>query len=99
MRSYSIIIVGAGPGGLAGAKILAENGRDVLVLERKPVAGPKVCGGGITWDGLIRRVPEHLIEGVFPCQYIRSNFQNTVVKAPEPIVATIRRDVLGQWMK
>ena len=98
MGSFSVIIVGGGPGGLACATILAEHGYDVLVLEKKPVAGPKVCGGGITWDGLIKRIPEHLIEGAFPSQYISSNFQHTVIKAAEPIVATLRREVLGQWM-
>lgn len=98
MRSFSVIIVGAGPGGLACAKLLAEHGLDVLVLERKPVAGPKVCGGGITWAGLIKRIPEHLIEGVFPKQLIRSNYQQTVIKSGDPIVATIHREVLGKWM-
>jgi flavin-dependent dehydrogenase len=98
MRSFSVIIVGAGPGGLAAAKILAEHGYDVLVLEKKAVVGPKVCGGGITWDGLIKRIPESLIEGAFPEQHVRSNFQQTVIRAAEPIVATIRREVLGKWM-
>jgi geranylgeranyl reductase len=98
MQSFSVIIVGAGPGGLACAKLLAEHGLDVLVLERKPAAGPKICGGGITWDGLIRRVPEYLIEGAFPRQYISSNFQQTVIKSTKPIVATIRREILGGWM-
>ena len=98
MQSFSVIIVGAGPAGLACAGLLAEHGIDVLVLERKPVAGPKVCGGGITWDGLIRRVPEHLIEGAFPVQHIRSNYQKTFIRSSSPIVATIRREVLGEWM-
>jgi geranylgeranyl reductase len=98
MPSYSIIIVGAGPGGLSCAKLLAEHGLDVLVLERKAVPGPKVCGGGITWAGLIKRVPEQLIEGAFSRQYIRSNYQQTVIEAPDPIVATIRREVMGEWM-
>jgi len=98
MQSFSVIIVGAGPGGLACAKLLAEHGLDVLVLERKSVAGPKVCGGGITWAGLIKRVPEQLIEGVFPKQLIRSNYQQTTIKSADPIVATIRREVLGKWM-
>jgi geranylgeranyl reductase family protein len=98
MQSFSVIIVGAGPGGLACASLLAEHGVDVLILERKPKVGPKVCGGGITWKGLIKRVPEHLIEGAFPVQYIRSNYQQTIIQSPTPIVATIRREVLGEWM-
>ncbi|MBV8794563.1 MAG: NAD(P)/FAD-dependent oxidoreductase [Hyphomicrobiales bacterium] len=43
----SAIIIGAGPAGLTGARILRDNGvRDVLVLERAPVAGglPRHCG-------------------------------------------------------
>ena len=62
MDSFSVIIVGAGPGGLACATLLAGHGLDVLVLEKKPVPGPKVCGGGITWRGLIQRVPESLVD-------------------------------------
>lgn len=98
MPSFTVIIIGAGPGGLACARLLAEHGIDVLVLERKGVIGPKVCGGGITWDGLIKRIPGHLIDGAFPRQFIRSNYQQTVIKADKPIVATIRREVLGDWM-
>jgi len=78
--------------------VLAEHNIDVLVLEKKPLAGPKVCGGGITWAGLIKRVPEHLVECAFPRQHIHSNYQQTVIKARDPIVATIRREVLGKWM-
>jgi geranylgeranyl reductase len=98
MQSYDVIIIGAGPAGLASAKILAGHGLNVLVLERKPTIGPKVCGGGITWAGLIKRVPEKLIERSFSSQYIQSNFQRTVITAPQPIIATIRRQALGQWM-
>ncbi len=98
MQSYDVIIIGAGPAGLASAKILAGHGLNVLVLERKPTIGPKVCGGGITWAGLIKRVPEKLIERSFPSQHIQSNLQRTVITSPQPIIATIRRQALGQWM-
>jgi len=96
--SAGIVIIGAGPGGLACAKMLAENDRDVLVLERKQVIGPKVCAGGITWSGLLRHVPEELIEQAFPEQSIFSNLQSVKVTESEPIVATVNRKALGQWM-
>src|SRR5210317_1367864 len=99
MQSFSVVIVGAGPGGLACARLLAEHGLDVLVLERKNVVGPKVCGGGITWAGLLKRVPRHLVDSAFPSQYISSNYQQTVMQATDPIVATIHREALGKWMQ
>ena len=41
----SVIIIGAGPGGSSAAKRLAEQGVDVLVLERREIVGnPAQCG-------------------------------------------------------
>jgi len=92
------LIIGAGPGGLACAKILAEQGFDTLVLERKQLPGPKVCAGGITWSGLISRVPETLAEKSFPKQYIKTPFQNICIEEKTPIIATVNREKLGQYM-
>lgn len=36
MEKHEVVIVGAGPAGLKAAEILAENGKDVLVIERSP---------------------------------------------------------------
>jgi len=96
--STDILIIGAGPGGLACAKILAEQGRKVLVLERRQEIGPKVCAGGITWDGMLRLVPEKLIDRSFCEQRIFSSCQKTVVQEPHPVIATVSRKALGQWM-
>ncbi len=97
-ETWDVIIVGAGPGGLACAMRLAAGGRRVLVLERKPVIGPKVCAGGITWDGLLRHVPESLIERGFRDQYVVTNLQRIRVRENNPIIATVDRGRLGQWM-
>ena len=68
------------------------------MLERKSTIGPKVCAGGITWHGLIKLVPEHLIQGAFPAQIIRSDRQRIRLEEKNPVVATVSRAELGQWM-
>lgn len=93
-----ILIIGAGPAGLACAKTLAENNREVLVLERKSSVGPKVCAGGITYSGLLRHVPEQYIQRGFPEQHIFTPRQHIKISNPEPIIATIDREQTGQWM-
>ncbi len=97
-NSVENIIIGAGPGGLACAAHLARNGREVLVLERKESIGPKICAGGITWSGLLRHVPESLLEGSFCDQYVSTNLQHIRVHEHDPIIATINRATLGKWM-
>jgi geranylgeranyl reductase family protein len=99
MDKYEVIIVGGGPGGLSCARVLAEAGVKVMLLERKKTIGRKVCAGGITWDGLIQRVPEHLIERGFTEQRIYSNWQEVRFRRKSPIIATVNRERLGQWMR
>lgn len=48
MESVEHLIVGAGPAGLRAAQVLAEAGREVLVLEKRAEIGPKTCAGGLT---------------------------------------------------
>jgi flavin-dependent dehydrogenase len=42
------LILGAGPAGLRAAQVLAQAGREVLVLEKRDEIGPKTCAGGLT---------------------------------------------------
>ena len=43
-----VIVVGAGPGGSAAAHALAQQGLDVLLLEKSSFPREKVCGDGLT---------------------------------------------------
>ncbi|MDJ0624461.1 MAG: NAD(P)/FAD-dependent oxidoreductase, partial [Desulfocapsaceae bacterium] len=95
---YDAIIIGAGPGGLACATRLARDKNRVLVVERKSIIGPKACAGGITYSGLLQWVPKNLIERTFPNQLIATRYQNIQVSEKSPIVATICRSKLGQFM-
>ena len=96
--SFDVIIVGAGPGGLACAEITASKGLKTLVLERKQTQGKKVCAGGVTWNGLVKKVPIDIFERQFDTQYIFTRFQKAVVTAPTPIIATVNRINLGKLM-
>ena len=48
METVEHVVIGAGPAGLRAAQVLAEAGREVLVLEKNPEVGPKTCAGGLT---------------------------------------------------
>ncbi len=96
--SFHTVIIGGGPAGLACATVLAKKGIDTLLLERRRKIGPKVCAGGITWSGAAQYIPERIIEKQFRNQYLSSNLQKTVIRADQPIVSTVNREKLGQWM-
>ena len=95
---YRVAIVGGGPAGLSCARVLAEQGISVILFERKKNFGPKVCAGGITWSGLIQRVPSDLIEKSFPRQYIITPRQQAELSDEQPIIATVNRERLGRFM-
>jgi geranylgeranyl reductase len=97
-EATEILIIGGGPGGLACATLLAQQGVKVVLVERKAMIGPKVCAGGITWNGLLKFIPPTLIEQKFPEQHIFTRWQRIVVAEDNPIIATVNRERLGQWM-
>ncbi len=96
--SYDIVIIGAGPAGLACAGDAAEKGMKTLVLERKKSIGRKICAGGITWNGLMQKLPGYVAEKEFFSQYLYSQLQQAKITSETPIIATVNRELLGQYM-
>ena len=48
MRTLDAVVVGAGPAGSTAARLLAEQGAHVTLLEARRLPRPKLCGGGLT---------------------------------------------------
>jgi FAD binding domain len=49
-RSVDMLVVGAGPAGSAAARVLAQAGRRVLLVDAQPLGRDKVCGDGLIPD-------------------------------------------------
>ncbi len=94
---YDVVIVGAGPAGLSCAEICSKNGLRTLIIERKVILGKKVCAGGITWNGLLRKV-EDISQKKFSTQHIFTQLQHATVSEKDPIIATVNREELGKLM-
>jgi len=98
MDKYEIVIVGAGPAGLRAAKVLAKAGKKVLVLEKNPVVGPKICAGGAFPKIFQLGIPEDLIERKFNLIKMHLAKRTFEIKNQDYLLATIDRKELGQWM-
>ncbi len=98
MEKYEVVIVGAGPAGLRAAKILAEAGKRVIVLEKNPVIGPKICAGGVFSKVFQLGIPEDLIERKFYSVKIHLPGKTYEIKSRDYLLSTVDRENLGQWL-
>ena len=57
-RNFDVVIVGAGPAGLACARVLQDSSLSVLILEKNEQIGPKTCAGGIVETVELLDLPE-----------------------------------------
>ncbi len=98
MKQYDVIIIGAGPAGLKCAEILASSSLKVLLLEKNPEIGPKVCAGGLTGKGMdYLHLPKELIEFKFSKIKLQVNYLPFTIKHNRSFAYTIDRKEFGQW--
>lgn len=95
---YDVVIIGAGPGGLNCAKFLEKSDLKVLLLEKNPVIGPKICAGGITTKDLAYlKIPQDIIDYSYNQIVFETPKIATCAKAKNAFVCTIDRHKFGQW--
>lgn len=98
MKKYDVVIVGAGPAGLKCAETLGNSGKSVLLIEKNPKIGPKVCAGGLTGkDIAYLNLPSELIEYSYNEVTVHVKGITKRIKWEHDFAFTIDREELGQW--
>jgi digeranylgeranylglycerophospholipid reductase len=86
---YDCIVVGAGPAGSMAGKVLAENGVDVLILEKHPQIGsPLSCAEAISLSGLTDFVP-------LDPEWVSTYYHNMLVVSPKGIRVKVHHPDVG----
>lgn len=98
MKKYDVVIIGAGPAGLEAAKVLAENDKKVLVLEKNSVIGKKVCAGGLTTKDFKLGISPEIADYQYKKVILKTPLSTATIKASKPFVATIEREKLGKYL-
>jgi len=94
------LILGAGPAGLRAAQVLAQAGREVLVLEKHAEIGPKTCAGGLTVKTMRELTPLGLAAEATLASIGHVAFAGgrpVVLDAELTLVHTISRRDLGRY--
>lgn len=100
MQTKKVVIIGAGPAGLACAAELAKNkDYEVTVLEKNPEPSYKVCGGGIDVKYFKREFSPDLVEREFS-QFFIITPRNTFPVGDGSVVfaGTLNRKTLNQHL-
>lgn len=82
---YDVIVIGAGPAGCTAAKVLAESGRTVLLMERYKMPRYKSCSGQLIQKSL------HLVQ-----RYFGEPVPDSVTCAPSENRGMILTDAQGK---
>jgi flavin-dependent dehydrogenase len=100
METVEHLIVGAGPAGLRAGQVLADAGREVLVVEKHAEIGPKTCAGGLTTKtvALLRDLGLPETAGLTRVGQVSFAPDNPVVlDSKATVVVTLSRRELGRY--
>jgi geranylgeranyl reductase family protein len=98
---WDVIVVGAGPAGSTAARVVAEAGRSVLLLDRARFPRYKTCGGGITGFSL-PAMPD-AARAAFEAEITdfglsRRGRDRVMLHADEPFLGMVQRETFDQLL-
>lgn len=100
-EAWDVIVVGAGPAGSSAARVAAEAGCRVLLLDRARFPRYKTCGGGITGFSL-RAMPD-AARAAFEAEITdfglsRRGRDRVMLHADEPFLGMVQRERFDQLL-
>lgn len=101
MKSYDVIIVGAGPAGSMAARLCGLKGLKTLLLEKEKIPRYKPCAGGITSAAMMELgfdIPEGLIERkCYGMRVVFGKFKNQVYEE-RPLAYMVTRSSFDEYL-
>ncbi|MGE5592559.1 MAG: NAD(P)/FAD-dependent oxidoreductase [Betaproteobacteria bacterium] len=102
MRSYDVVVVGAGPAGSTAARVAAERGLSVLLIDKAKFPRNKPCAGGVTAKAIRElgfdlpdAVVEHDIMGI---KLVSSKGGSVSARDSKRLGVTVRRTVFDSFL-
>lgn len=100
---YDVIIVGAGPAGSTTARLLAQNGKDVLVVDkRKDIGSPVRCGEGLGQREVFAQgldLPKEVISTeIYGAKVVGPNGKAIVWKSKDTNGWVLERKMFDKWL-
>ena len=96
---WDVVVVGAGPAGSSAARVAAERGRRVLLVDAARFPRYKTCGGGLIGTSLALLPPSALaaVEArIAITSFSLRGGPARRVRSTRPFLALVRREVLDQ---
>lgn len=95
-----VIVIGSGPSGSTAARLLAEQGLSVRILEAKTLPRIKPCGGALTTRALnLLPTGYESYTKTHPNQWTFSNSTKAVtIDSTTPYCHTVERQYFDQWL-
>jgi geranylgeranyl reductase family protein len=99
MDSWDVVVVGAGPAGSSAARVAAEHGAKVLLLDRAAFPRYKTCGGGLIGISL-EHVPASVLatveQRVTSVRFTLRGRARSTHRSRSPFLSLVQRDRFDQ---